>query len=454
MADAAPHPLTFANFRAYWLARFLTTLAQTAMVIVIGWQVYDIARETMSIEAAAFQLGLVGVAQFLPLLFLSLYAGWVADRVDRRWIARASVGLEAACALSLGWLTWTGHITLPALFTVAALLGVARAFAGPALGALAPNLVPKAVLPTAIAFSSIAWQAASVLGPAMGGYLYAAAGWLTYATSGAMFALALAMLMLIGPIPRAVIRSSSGPWAQMVDGLRYVRRNRLVFGAISLDLFAVLLGGATAMLPIYARDILQVGAEGLGHLRAAPSLGAVVVALWFGVRPLRHNVGVKMLVAVAIFGAANALFGLSVPIFEPIFGAAAIGSDFAPAVMFALACLFVVGAADMVSVYVRQSLIQLHTPDEMRGRVGAVSTLFISGSNELGEARSGFLAALVGPGIAVTAGGIAAVGVTALWARIFPQLRLARTFDPPDELLILEPDMPNPKPIPAKGPTS
>ncbi|WP_294290551.1 MFS transporter [uncultured Sphingomonas sp.] len=454
MADAAPHPLTFPNFRAYWLARFLTTLAQTAIVIVIGWQVYDIARETMSIQAAAFQLGLVGVAQFLPLLFLSLYAGWVADRIDRRWIARAAVGLEAACALSLGWLTWIGHITLPALFTVAALLGVARAFAGPALGALAPNLVPKAVLPTAIAFSSIAWQAASVLGPAMGGYLYAAAGWLTYATSGAMFLLAFLMLMLIGPIPRAIIRSTSGPWTQMIDGLRYVRRNRLVFGAISLDLFAVLLGGATAMLPIYARDILQVGAEGLGHLRAAPSLGAVVVALWFGVRPLRRNVGVKMLIAVAIFGAANALFGLSVPIFQPFFGSAAVGSDFAPAVLFALACLFVVGAADMVSVYVRQSLIQLHTPDEMRGRVGAVSTLFISGSNELGEARSGFLAALVGPAVAVTAGGIAAVGVTALWARIFPQLRLARTFDPPDELLILEPDMPNPKPVHAKGPTS
>ncbi|MFD1788863.1 MFS transporter [Sphingomonas floccifaciens] len=454
MADAAPHPLTHPNFRAYWLARFSTTLAQTAMVIVIGWQVYDIARETMGIKAAAFQLGLVGIAQFLPLLFLSLYAGWVADRVDRRWIARASVGLEAACAITLGWLTWTGHITLPALFFVAALLGVARAFAGPALGALAPNLVPKAVLPTAIAFSSIAWQAASVLGPAMGGYLYAVAGWVPYAVSGTLFLLSFAMLMLIGAIPRAVITSTRGPWAQMIDGLRYVRRNRLVYGAISLDLFAVLLGGATAMLPIYARDILQVGAEGLGHLRAAPSLGAVVVALWFGIRPLRRNVGVKMLVSVAIFGAANALFGLSVPIFQPIFGAAAVGSDFAPAVLFALACLFVVGAADMVSVYVRQSLIQLHTPDEMRGRVGAVSTLFISGSNELGEARSGFLAALVGPAVAVTAGGIAAVAVTALWARIFPQLRLARTFDPPDELLILDPDMPNPKPVHAKGPTS
>ncbi|WP_326524131.1 MFS transporter [Sphingomonas sp.] len=451
MADAAPHPFRIHNFRAYWLARFSSTLAQMAMVIVIGWQVYDIARETMGIKAAAFQLGLVGVAQFLPLLFLSLYAGWVTDRIDRRWIARGAVALEAFCALSLGWLTWTDHITLPALFSIAALLGVARAFAGPALGALAPNLVPKAVLPTAIALSSIAWQSAAVLGPAAGGYLYAAAAWAPYAVSGAIFAFAFVMLLLIGPVPRNAITSQGKPWEQMIDGLRYVRRNRMVFGAISLDLFAVLLGGATAMLPIYARDILQIGAEGLGHLRAAPSVGAVVVALWFGIRPLKTNVGVKMLWSVALFGVANLLFGLSAPLFVPFFGAAAVGHDLAPAVAFALVCLFFVGATDMVSVYVRQSLIQLHTPDEMRGRVGAVSTLFISGSNELGEARSGFLAALIGPVVAVAAGGIAAVGVTALWARWFPELRRARTFDPPDELLILEPDAPNPPVIPAKG---
>lgn len=444
--SATPHPFTIHNYRAYWLARFTTTLGQTAMVIVIGWQVYDLARATMSIKEAAFQLGLIGVAQFVPLLFLSLFAGWVADRVDRRWIARGSVAIDCFCAVSLGLLTWSGHITLPALFGIAALLGVARAFAGPALGALAPNLVPKASLPTAIALSSLAWQAASVLGPAAGGYLYGARPWLPYAVSSGLFGLALLMLLLIGPLPRTAIVSTRNPWQQMVDGLHYVRRNRLVFGAISLDLFAVLLGGATAMLPIYARDILQVGSEGLGHLRAAPSLGAVAVALWFGVRPLKRDVGVKMLAAVALFGVANALLGISAPLFLPWFGPAAIGHDLAPAVLFALASLFVVGATDMVSVYVRQSLIQLHTPDEMRGRVGAVSTLFVSGSNELGEARSGFLAALVGPIVAVTAGGIAAVGVTILWARWFPELRRARTFDPPDEPLIVEPDLTNPPP--------
>jgi MFS family permease len=310
---------------------------------------------------------------------------------------------------------------------------VARAFAGPALGALSPNLVPKALLPTAIALSSLAWQGASVLGPALGGYLYAATDWLPYAVSAGLFGFALLMLMLIGPVPRSAIVSSAGPFAQMIDGLRYVRQNRLVLGAISLDLFAVLLGGATAMLPVYARDILQVGADGLGHLRAAPAVGAVAVAAWFGWRPLKTDVGKKMLLAVAGFGVATALFGLSAPMLVPIFGERAIGDDFAPAVLFALAMLFIVGAADMVSVYVRQSLIQLYTPDAMRGRVGAVSTLFISGSNELGEAESGFLAALVGPVAAVVGGGIGAVLVTALWARWFPELRRARTFDPPAE---------------------
>lgn len=430
------HPFTFANFRFYWIARLSATLGQMAMVIVIGWQVYDIARRTMSINEAAFQLGMIGVAQFLPLLALSLFAGWVADRIDRRWIARAALALEAFCALSLAWLTYTDAISLPALFGIAALLGVARAFAGPALGALAPNLVPKESLPTAIALSSVSWQAGTVIGPAMGGYLYAGADWLPYTVSGGLFLVSFTMLLLIGAVPRSAQKFTGSPWAQMIDGLHYVRRNRLVLGAISLDLFAVLLGGATAMLPVYARDILQVGSDGLGHLRAAPALGAVLTGLFFSWRPLRTEVGLKMLGAVALFGAATVVFGLSAPLLVPVLGPAAIGHDFAPAVLVALAALFVLGAADMVSVYVRQSLIQLYTPDAMRGRVGAVSTLFISGSNELGEAESGFLAALVGPVAAVVGGGLGAILVTALWARLFPELRRARTFDPPANLEI------------------
>jgi MFS family permease len=411
-----PSPFSFADFRAYWLARATTTVAQMSMVVVIGWQVYDIARRTMEPREAAFQLGMIGVVQFVPLLLLTLVVGWTADRIDRRSIARGAVLLEASCAAALAWMAWHESTTLPALFAVAALLGVARAFASPALQALAPNLVPAAVLPTAIAMSSIAWQGGAILGPPLGGFLYASGHFLPYAVSAGLFALAFCALMMIRPIPRTALDRSANPFRQMIDGLHYVRENRLVLGAISLDLFAVLLGGATAMLPIFARDVLFVGPQGLGILRLAPAVGAVGMAIWFGRHPLQSNVGVKMLWAVATFGLATVAFGFSrwLPL--------------------SLLCLAVLGAADMLSVYVRQSLIQLYTPDAMRGRVGAVSTLFISGSNELGEAESGFLAALIGPVAAVVAGGIGAVLVTLLWSRWFPELKNARTFATPKTL--------------------
>ena len=409
-----PAPLQVPAFRAYWVARLAATIAQMAMVIVIGWQVYDIARETMDVKDAALRLGLIGVVQFVPLFALSLVAGWVADRVDRRYIARASVALELFCAGTLAAVTWAEAMSLWWLYGIAALLGVARAFAGPALGALAPNLVPRAILPQAIALSSIAWQSGTVVGPAIGGYLYAFSPAAPYEASAVLFAISLVGLFLIGPVARPENGKRGSPWAEVGDGLRYVSRNRIVLGAISLDLFAVLLGGATAMLPIFARDILHAGPEGLGHLRAAPAVGATLTAAWFAFKPLKNNVGVKMLVAVAVFGAATVAFG------------------FSRSMPLSLACLFLLGAADMLSVYVRQSLIQIHTPDSMRGRVGAVSTLFISASNELGEAESGFLAALVGPVVAVVGGGIGAIIVVGLWAWRFPQLRLARSFDPPD----------------------
>ena len=411
-----PSPFAFAGFRAYWLARATSTVAQMSMVVVIGWQVYDIARRTMPPREAAFQLGLIGVVQFVPLLLLTLVTGWTADRIDRRWIARGAVLLEAACAAALAWLAWHDTTTLPALFTIAALLGVARAFAGPALQALAPNLVPPAVLPTAIAMSAVAWQGGSILGPPLGGFLYATGHFLPYAVSTGLFGLAFAALLLIDPIPRTALDRKANPFRQMIDGLHYVRHNRLVLGAISLDLFAVLLGGATAMLPIYARDILHVGPQGLGLLRLAPAVGAVAIAGWFGRYPLKNHVGIKMLWAVAIFGLATMIFGVS------------------RWMQLSLLCLAVLGAADMLSVYVRQSLIQLYTPDAMRGRVGAVSSLFVSGSNELGEAESGFLAATIGPVAAVVAGGIGAILVTLLWSRWFPELKNARTFAPPKTL--------------------
>jgi MFS family permease len=410
----APSPFAIRDFRFYWTARLASTIGQMSMVIVIGWQVYDIARQTMDTRSAALQLGWIGVVQFVPLFVLTLVTGWTADRVDRRLIARAAIALEIFCAGVLAWFAYHGTTTLPVLFVVAALLGVARAFAAPALSALAPNLVPREILPRAIAASSIAWQSGAIAGPALGGYLYAWAPVMPYAVSAGLFALSLVCMFLIRPIARTEIGGSRNPWKQMVDGLHYVRRNRIVLGAISLDLFAVLLGGATAMLPVFARDILDAGPTGLGHLRAAPAVGATLTALFFSFRPLKTNVGVKMLAAVGVFGLATIVFGFSR--WMPL----------------SLLCLSLLGAADMFSVYIRQSLIQLYTPNEMRGRVGAVSTLFISASNELGEAESGFLAALVGPVIAVVGGGIGAIAVTLLWAKWFPELRLARSFDPPN----------------------
>jgi MFS family permease len=408
-----PEPFRIPAYRFFWLARLATTIAQMAMVIVIGWQVYDIARQSMSIREAAFRLGLIGLVQFVPLFVLTPISGWTADRLDRRYIARAVVSLELLCALILFLATWGGFISLPILFGVAALLGVARAFAGPALGALAPNLVPREILPNAIALSSAAWQTGAIAGPAIGGILYDVTNYFPYALSTGLFAFSVLCLFTIPPIPRTPLRPGT-PLSQMVDGLAYVRRNRLVLGAITLDLFAVLLGGVTAMLPVYARDILHVGPQGLGPLRAAPAFGATLTAIIFSIRPLRTDVGVKMLTAVVIFGAATAVFGIST--WFPL----------------SLAMLALLGAADMFSVYIRQSLIQLHTPDEMRGRVAAVSTLAISASNELGETRSGFAAALLGPVIATVGGGMAAIAVTLVWAGLFPELRRARTFELPE----------------------
>lgn len=411
---AARSPFGIANFRYYWTARLTTMLAQSAMLLIVGWQVYNIARLTMSPAASAAQIGFIGLIQFVPLFVLTPVTGWLADRIDRRRIAQATTALQFGCAAILAWFTWTEAMTLPILFAVAGLLGVARAFSGPALGALAPNLVPKEILPNAIALSSIAWQAGMIGGPAIGGYLYAWIPAAAYIASGALFLLGLLCLLLISPVPRPEVDRNRHPIRQMIDGLAYVRTNRLVLAAITLDLFAVFLAGATALLPIYARDILHAGPQGLAQLGAAPAVGAALTALWFSFRPLRINVGSKMLGAVIGFGAATVAFGLST--WMPL----------------SLAALFVVGAADMFSVYVRQSLIQLSTPDAMRGRVGAVSMLTISASNELGDAQSGFLAALIGPVAAVVVGGSGAIAIALAYARWFPELRRARSFEPPE----------------------
>jgi len=432
--DTPQHPFRIPNFRAYWAARLMMTLAQNGMIIVIGWQTYTIARETMDPSAAAAQLGLIGLLQFVPLFVTTPVTGWVADRFDRRWITRVTVTLQLLCALTLALVTYDGAMTLPVLFTVAVALGVARAFAGPAFGALAPNLVPREVLPTAIALSSISWQAGAIVGPAIGGYAYAAAPWGAYALATGLFGAALVCLLLIGRVPRSAPVGNAHPLRQIADGLAYVWQNKLVLGAITLDLFAVFLAGTSALLPIYAHDILKVGPTGLSELAAAPAVGAALVALIFSIRPLKSNVGPKMLISVLIYGTATIVFGVASWITTQ------------HAFPLSLAALAVAGAADMFSVYIRQSLITLYTPDDKRGRVGAVSQLTISASNELGEAESGFLAAGLGPVGAVLVGGGGAIVVTLLWTWLFPSIRRARTFDPPTTLIDPIPHSPVSKP--------
>jgi len=414
-ADLPVSPFAFPAFRAFFVAKLGSTLAQMLMVIVIGWQVYDMARATMPMREAAFLLGLVGLAQFLPVFMLSLVVGVIADRLDRRHIARAAIALELLCAAALCWLAATGSTALGPLFAVAALLGVARAFAAPSLSALAPNLVPPAVLPAAIAWNSIGWQTGAVLGPVMGGLLYDVSPPLPYGFAAGLFAAALVALSLIPKVALPPATGASG--VELVkQGLRYVRGNQIVLGAISLDMFAVILGGATAMLPIYARDILMVGPQGLGLLRAAPAFGAAIVALWFTQVPLGNRVGAKMFANVGLFAIATIVFGLSTVLWVSV------------------SALAVLGAADMVSVYVRSSLIQLHTPDAMRGRVSSVSMLFVSASNELGEFRAGTMAATVGAVEATVVGGVLALGITVLWARLFPELRNADRLEVPEML--------------------
>ena len=455
---AAISPLAIPDFRAFWATRIAATLAQTGMTIVIGYQFYDIARSAgLGIEAASFRLGLIGLAQFLPLFLLTPIAGVVADRGDRRTIVAAALALDLLLAVVLALVTGAGAIGLGVLYGIAAVHGVARAFQGPAQSAIIANVVPPEVLPRAVAFGSTAWQAGTIIGPAAAGLLFARLPALPYWAAAALLAVAIASLMLIALNLRALFSSLSAllpevmrgtgaspaiaslmtmrrlpspaanrdvhPLHQITDGFRYVIAHRFLLGCTTLDLFAVLLGGATALLPVYARDILHVGAAGLGPMRAAPAVGAVVTGLILSARPLARAVGTRMLWAVAVFGAATVAFGLS------------------RSYPLSLAILAVLGAADMVSVFIRNSLVQLHTPDNRRGRVSAVTGLAISASNELGEMESGVAAGLLGPVMAVVLGGVAAVAITAIWAVLFPEIRRATTFARPADVIAAEDEM-------------
>lgn len=411
--SAPTHPLQVRDFRLVWLARFISVAATTAMVVVIGAQTYQIARTTyqMDEQQASFMLGILGLTQFLPFMLLTPLAGLVADRMDRRYVAATATAIDLVIAMVLALANARGFLTLPFLFTMAALYGSARVFIGPSLSAIVPNVVPAELLPKAIAMSSVAWQSAAVVGPVVGGFLLARNHALPYWFSAATLLLAIAALLAIRHrAPPAAAKEP--PLKLMGDGARYVWRERFLLGCVSLDLFAVLLGGATAMLPAFAYDVLHVGDEGLGLMRAAPALGASLVAVYLGFRPIARNVGAKMLWAVAGYGLATLVFGLS--------------TNFA----LSLGTLALLGGADAISVFIRSTLVQLNTPDEMRGRVSSISGLAISASNELGEMQSGLAAAFLGPVVAVALGGAGAIIITVIWTGLFPELRRAKTFAP------------------------
>jgi MFS family permease len=399
-ANALRHP----QFVLYLVAVGCASFAVQIMSVSVGWQIYDITRDPL-------YLGYVGLAQFLPPLGLVLVTGLVADRFNRRYIMAACLGVEALCAL--GFLVFTlSHPTgVWPMFGILAVLGIARAFLNPASDALAPNLVPKEAIPHAISLSVMVWQTASIAGPVAGGLLYGIAGEVAYGVALALIAIAALLVLLIGAVAQPNHVAEETTLSTLFAGFAFIRKDRIVLGAISLDLFAVLLGGAVALLPVYARDILEVGPWGLGLLRAAPGVGAILMALYLARYGIKDKAGLLLFVFVAAFGFFTIVFGLST------------------SVPLSIAALVIMGACDMVSVYIRETILQLWTPDEVRGRVNAVNRVFIGASNELGEFRAGVMAAWIGTVAAVTFGGAGTMAVAGFWSRWFPELRTTRRLD-------------------------
>ena len=393
------------GFAAFLAARLLAVFAMQIQAVVVAWQVYDITRDPLS-------LAYVGLAQFVPMLFLLLPAGDLIDRYDRKLILALSWLLEAACAAALLWLSLRGE-AVGYYYGVLVLYGCARAFTGPALSSLLPQIVPRKRLAAAIAANSMIMRVATIGGPVLGGALYALGGGaLTYGTCLVGFVLGTLLLWRV-PVRFAERRETltTGAWTRFTAGIGFIRSRPIILGTISLDLFAVLLGGVVALLPIYAQDVLEVGPTGLGLLRSAMAIGEVAVGLYLSVRPFDRHVGRVMFVAVALFGLANLVFALSTLFW------------------LSFAALVVAGAADMVSVYIRSSLIQFSTPDAMRGRVNAVNMLFIGSSNELGEFRAGLSAAWLGAVPAALLGCACTLAVTGGWALGFKSLRQVNRFE-------------------------
>jgi len=395
--------LRYRDFAAYAATRFCATLCWQMLNVAVGWQVYALTRDPLD-------LGYVGLAQFLPFVALVLPAGHVVDRADRRMVLIYAYVSAAICVGMLLWFTYSGSHQAWPVFVALALSGGGRAFWMPASQAMTPNLVPPEAFPNAIATNSLLLEIGVVAGPALGGVLYLFGPQVVYGVSLALLLLVIVLIASIKPVRATVSQGSAFSSAGVLEGLRFVVHQRPVLGAISLDLFAVLFGGATALLPIYASDVLHVGPAGLGVLRTAPGVGAGLTALWLAVNPIERHVGRWMFGGVAVFGLTTILFGISTHFWLSLFALAA------------------TGAGDMISVYIRQVLVQLETPDAIRGRVSSVSSMFIGSSNTLGEFESGVTARWFGPVLAVVLGGIATIGVVGGYLKLFPELRLMDQF--------------------------
>ncbi|MDR3504788.1 MAG: MFS transporter [Acidocella sp.] len=384
-------------FLLFLLGRAFSSFSYQIGAVAIGWQVYALTHSVLA-------LGLIGLVQFLPSAGLTFFAGHAADRFDRRRVTQACQAIEGTVALFLAWGSLGGWLNVAEIFGAVVVMGAARSFESPAVSALLPAVVPSGLLQKATAMSSSAFQAATILGPALGGLIYALSPAAPYAVMAAAWVVSAAMAGALH-VERPVVPKEPPTLQALFAGVGFVRRSQEILGTISLDLFAVVLGGATALLPVYAHDILHTGPWGLGILRGAPAVGALLVSAWMTHSPIASRVGMRMFQAVILYGLATIVFGLS------------------HFMWLSVAALFVMGAADMVSVVIRLSLVQLRTPDDMRGRVGAVNFLFINASNQLGEFESGFTAALFGTVPAVVLGGLGTVAVALLWMRLFPALR-------------------------------
>lgn len=385
---------------SFLTARLVAVFATQIQAVVVAWQVYDLTRDPLA-------LAYVGLAQFLPMLALLLPAGDLIDRFDRKRVLALSWGLGGICSGMLWWLAGQGVSGVGGIYAALVVFGASRAFSGPALQSLLPQVVPRAQLAQAIAANSMLMRVASIGGPLLGGLLYALGGSvLTYGVCLAAFAMGVVLLARV-PLDRALppAPTEGTMWLRFAEGIRFIRSRPIILGTISLDLFAVLLGGVVALLPIYAHEVLHVGPAGLGALRSAMAMGEVAVGLYLSFKPFNRRVGPAMFIAVAIFGVANLVFAFS--------------SWF----WLSFAALLVAGAADMVSVYIRVALVQFSTPDAMRGRVNAVNLLFIGSSNELGEFRAGTSAAWLGVVPAAVLGGLCTLGVVGGWTLGFKQLR-------------------------------